>query len=108
MAGGDFMGADAIARPNINGLYGDSQRTYVPGGWDECVPGVVPVMYDCRIRSDTEYHCRYWKSGIPKELPGFKRICHTVERSYDEIFNYSDAPFADIIVKINEGLVLSL
>ena len=29
-----FMGIEAIARPDINGFCGESQRTYVPDGWD--------------------------------------------------------------------------
>lgn len=58
-------------------------------------------MYDCKNRSDAEYYYRCWKSSIPKELPGFKRICRTVERSYDEIFNYFDAPYTNAFV---EGL----
>lgn len=58
-------------------------------------------MYDCKSRSDAEYYYRCWKSSIPKELPGFKRICRTVERSYDEIFNYFDAPYTNAFV---EGL----
>ena len=29
-----FMGIEAIAKPDINGFCGESQRTYVPGGWD--------------------------------------------------------------------------
>lgn len=58
-------------------------------------------MYDCKSRSDAEYYYRCWKSSIPKEPPGFKRICRTVERSYDEIFNYFDAPYTNAFV---EGL----
>ena len=30
-----FMGVEAIARPHINGFYGDSPCTYVPEGWRE-------------------------------------------------------------------------
>ncbi len=29
-----FMGIEAIARPDIDGFCGESQRTYVPDGWD--------------------------------------------------------------------------
>ena len=29
-----FMGIEAITKPDINGFCGESQRTYVPGGWD--------------------------------------------------------------------------
>lgn len=30
-----FWGIEAIARPNINGFYDASERTYVPSDWDE-------------------------------------------------------------------------
>lgn len=58
-------------------------------------------MYDCQSRSDAEHYYEQWKSRIPKELPGFKRICRTVDRSYREIFNYFDAPCTNAFV---EGL----
>ena len=29
-----FMGIEAITKPDINGFCGESQRTYVPDGWD--------------------------------------------------------------------------
>ena len=29
-----FMGIEAVTRPDINGFCGESQRTYVPDGWD--------------------------------------------------------------------------
>lgn len=30
-----FFGIEAIARPNINGFYDASERTYVPEGWND-------------------------------------------------------------------------
>lgn len=30
-----FMGVEVVAKPDINGFYGDSQSTYLPDGWDE-------------------------------------------------------------------------
>ena len=29
-----FMGIEAVARPDINSISGNSLRTYVPDGWD--------------------------------------------------------------------------
>lgn len=58
-------------------------------------------MYDCTDRATAEQYYIDWQRSIPKDLPGFRMICGTVRRSYNEIFNYFDAPYTNAFV---EGL----
>lgn len=58
-------------------------------------------MYDCNNRVEAEQYYNEWQQRIPKDLPGFRYICSTVRRSYEEIFNYFEAPYTNAFV---EGL----